>query len=173
MRSCKIYINHTVTIILIGFIISLSACLNNDLPEPTQEGENTFGMKVDGRNWERTYSIFSDPNRAYFSSSGRLKLIGLNTTKDERVEIRVNEVWSIGEYNMAYNISQFCGDSTRFESQKQCEISYKLFDSIRSKVTITRLDTIERIIAGTFEMDLKNNEGTLKEITEGRFDYNY
>jgi hypothetical protein len=157
--------------ILIGFIISLISCFNNDLPEPTQEGEDTFGMKVDGRNWERSYSLLSDPNRAFLSSSGRLTIVGLNTTKDEKVEIRTNEVLSIGEYNMAYNLSQSCGDSTRFESQKQCELSYKLFDSLRSKVIITRLDTIERIIAGTFEMDLKNNEGTLKEITEGRFDF--
>jgi len=50
---------------------------------------------------------------------------------------------------------------------------YYTTSSITGELTITRVDTSNSIISGTFWFDAINAEGEVVEIRDGRFDYVY
>lgn len=146
---------------------------DGDLPAPTTEGLNTFGCKINGKVWIANGAT-NDPGPAgkaieveyeQLSSTTFNLSIFTNANSQDRVQITIPK-GKVGE-NVLRN---------RYEDPFGIyyDNKYRLFNSMEAKpgkVTITRLDTVNRIVSGTFEFDAQfivNKE--VVRITEGRFD---
>ena len=172
------------------FFLILIGCKKEDvLPDITHDGRNTFGMLINGEIWQPYVpGVFSPSSNApsikYDETSNLLIIEAENLHTNESLFFISTNIKNIGIYHFSYkqyanvpdsliNIYDFCKDSTRFELNFICSGSYKLQDSLISKLEITRLDISAKIISGTFSLKMKNQTGNYLEITEGRFDAKY
>lgn len=171
-------------IVVCLILTMLWSCNRDRLPEPTQNGENRIGMKVNGLNWIPYRpgffgpGIYGKPEYVLFDSLGILtidvdvfrfsvstnKKVGNYNVKQTQIDLTYYDFW-----NDIIN----CQFYTRFQRGTNCLGSFKLTSVNNSLVQITKLDTNSKIISGLFWMDLYNKEDTLLKITEGRFDIKY
>ncbi len=174
----------TKLLIITIMMISLVGCwFNNDLdevglPPVTQSGENTFGMLLDGEPWKPTsLSEFLNSTNVYFKPTREFLSIHVsNTSKKEDLWLYAKGIKSVGLYTISSideSITPVCIDSTRLESNNSCNESFKLSNDGKNQLHITRLDTIDRIVSGTFFFDMINPHGETIEISEGRFDFEF
>lgn len=165
-------------------ILVLFSCEKKDLPEPTQTGKNTFGMLVNGVKWlpylAESTPIEGSPINLYYDKSRCLLFIHATNQKNkEQIFLYAHGIARIGNYLFSYRNdisldSLFtCADSTRFEMNNNCSNSYNLKDSLQSVLILTKLDTVNKIVSGTFSLKLYNSLGTTVDITDGRFDVAY
>ncbi len=167
--------------LLLAIIICFITCkkdnngANTTLPEATQEGKNTMGMKVNGEVWT-PYSkcgAFADPCGAidleynqpgspiyYFSFhpartlNGNLSSLIINTTGRLGITTIGNKFDSV---NVSYN--DYRNGTTRYtQSFTQ-----------KGNFTITKLDFTNQIISGTFGFTLYSGIDSIV-ISDGRFD---
>jgi len=155
------------------------------LTPPTQSGANTLSCLVDeqvflaygrrctdfGSTCEEGLSVHYGPKR------GRLTIDAVfSTTKhDERLSISCDSVFAPGivgkQRPFSYRLA-----GLGYSNGNQ---NYSTADPSRTRITITRLDTITHIVSGTFEGHLKSlllNPTTEKPavfVTDGRFDVMY
>ena len=167
-------------------LLVLFSCKKNDpLPAATQNGANTFGCKVNGKPWipdggggfsgikpvEGGYqgSYISDPTKcnAYIRSRKMDRTV---------IHLFIREVCEKGVYDLNSNTGTW--------DVQQRPLSYGLYIDAdknyyitdrehRGKVNVTRADTANGIISGTFNFTAVNP--TTKQtitITDGRFDIN-
>jgi hypothetical protein len=187
MKSFKIYIGYLVLIIQAGFIISLSSCFKDELPEPTQKGEDTLGMLIDGKEWSANtgFDLFGpEKTKArYYTNSQVLIITVRNTTREnsEEIEFFIDKVnteanYAIDSLNPFFQ-EPICWESTRFDpttnDNQSCFQAYYLTKIDSGKVHISTLDTISKIVSGTFEMTLTNFNNETIKITNGRFDLTF
>lgn len=171
-----------VRIIVLVLLCTLG-CGNEEIPPETQDGENTFGMLVDGVPWQPyNPGLFSPGNKRpsiyYYSSSGLIVVIAQDSERDEVLEFAVDSVEDVGLYEANPNLfsavsdtlNYGCQDSTRFEYNWDCKGSFKLNDAVNSMIAITRIDTLEKIVSGTFEMELITDSNDTMRIANGVFD---
>jgi hypothetical protein len=165
-------------------VIFMSSCIKNlfkeekeKLPDVTQTGAHTFGCKINGNIWipngvheiygtsiaALTASFCVEPDRTHF-------YILISATKDydsgpESLLIRINSDQA-GTYilNGRPDPGYHYPSSGSFGGAET--------DSLNTgKVTITKIDRINNIIAGTFEFTaFDKRNGNIYNITEGRFD---
>ncbi len=170
---------------LILLIIFVWSCDKDELPEETQEGKGTFGMLINDEIW-LPYIPVAVPlegqalNIYYSKNSGTLFINAKNTKRKEELFFFIEGIKSIGNYNFSFRNNSkledsifYCVDSTRFQNDKGCTMSFKLIDSTSSNINISKLDTINRIVSGTFYIELYDILGNKLNITNGRFDANY
>lgn len=162
------------SLLLVGLFIA-NSCKSKEetLPAPTTEGLNTFCCKINGKVWIAN-GIRNDQGTAakaieveFKSLSATSFSLSIHThasTKD-RVQLTLpNGVIGthvlINQYNEPFAVY--------YDNQ------VRLFTSMNSnpgKLTITRLDTIQWIVSGTFEfMGQYPVTKQIVRITEGRFD---
>ncbi len=166
-------------------LLFAGSCNKEELPEITDKGENTFGMLVNDTIWlphEPSFFFASrEPAVYYFPESDVLEVSAINTDYDEKICFSIQGISGPDTYPISYKhyraipdsaLSQYepCEDSTRFEMGWNCFQSYTLIDSVQSFFKVTRYDTAKRIVSGTFEMTMQNDEGEVLNITEGRLD---
>lgn len=139
------------------------------LPEATQKGANTIGCYIDGRLWA-TGDIgyiaglgFMQRNKAmnteYICSSYPTKLkISVHSFNRGRIYLHV--------------VSPSEGKSTKIDRIYGDLYNYPyLYDGRKvGEVHITKLDTIRKIVSGTFSADVISSQGDTVQITDGRFD---
>lgn len=164
------------------------------LPDETQQGEDTFGMLVDGNPWQPYYpglipgASDRSPEIFYYNTgynnTGLLYFEAKNYDIDQSIYFSVSNVYSTGTYQADLNLFKLitdslnfhCDDTSRFETNYNyvCDSSYFLQNPSKSFIKITHFDTTEKIVSGRFEMELVNEEmeDTIK-ITEGRFDSHF
>jgi len=142
------------------------------LPAPTTEGLNTFGCKINGKVWLAN-GIRNDQGPAAkaievefkkLSDSTFYLFIHTNANTKDRVQL------SMPKGVLGTNILTYRQDQP---FAIYYDNKFRLFTSNSGKIVITRLDTINRIVSGTFEFD--GEYVVTKEIvriTEGRFDIN-
>ena len=146
-----------------------------DLPAPTIEGLNTFGCKINGKVWIAN-GIRNDQGPAakaievefkQLSASTFYLFIHTNASTKDRVQL------SIPNAVIGTNILEYRPDepfAVYYDNQ------FRLFTTSAlnsGKVVITRLDTVKRIVSGTFEFEgqyIVSKE--IVRVTEGRFDIN-
>jgi len=138
----------------------------DQLPPPTQEGENTFGCLVNGEAWVPQSSI---DNSAIYQSD--FLTIGANFEEREQNII----IWlSEQELKLQPYLlnSQSVNKAFLFNPVSDCD--YETYDPQSGKLTIEFLDFEDFIIAGTFEFEAVSDDcqDTVR-VTEGRFDLNY
>ena len=169
-----------------------------ELPPITTEGKNTFGCYVDGEllvpyprkaikdnlagfyysgKWGEQYHGIFEMSAAMEGNQGyESKVINLQLFK---------RVFDVGEY-MLYNndtlihdtansIYHFNNASLRVkdENGRLTFDSYRVPNPYSGRMEVLRLDTLKRIIAGTFFFDAVNKEGDTIKVTDGRFDLKY
>jgi hypothetical protein len=169
------------------------------LPPITTEGKNTFGCLVDGRLYlPKKGSTFKSPyvKEYYYSERissqfyGTLKIGAERWRADNEPSFQHLEfvlfkrVYSAGEYILYTDSTVYNHDLGM--NQKQSYVRYIMRDSelkidfdsygtinpFAGKLNILRLDTINKIISGTFWFDAVDfKTGDTVEIREGRFDY--
>ncbi len=167
--------NKIFVLLFLSLFFIKCSCKKDTLTNTTQTGANTFAMLVNGELWNMPPCVFCPPI-VQLLDKGLLQVHGLNG--NERLYFYVNTHYLIGNYQinkMWYTKNQIqdsCSFFTRFTENNNC-YSYRLIDSTKSGVSITRLDTINRIVSGTFYMTLSNFQGGQLNITEGRFDGKY
>ena len=155
-------------------LLAMVGCESEDtLPAPTSEGRNTFGCKINGKAWvPNGVSNEHGPSAkaievefTKLSDSTFYLLIHTNASTRDRVQISLTK-GVIGKNVLRNRHDDPFG--IYYDSQ------FRIFNSMESKpgqVVITRLDTLNRIVSGTFEFDgqyVVNKE--IVRITDGRFD---
>jgi|JI7StandDraft_1071085.scaffolds.fasta_scaffold26732_3 hypothetical protein len=144
------------------------------LPPVTIYGAGTFGCLINGRAWP----VYEKGNQNYFLfyHSGRLDL---TYTVDngpsvmfENIVISTNKVNKPGVYWIKYELpgnffNITYGDELFISDSKSNENSFLYLN-------ISRLDSVNRIVSGTFSFSLYNYWGTKRiSVEEGRFDLPY
>jgi hypothetical protein len=177
-------------------LLSMSKC-EREQPEPTftlppvtQSGANTLGFVVDGRVWI-TYGstcyygvggCATNKVVTYYNARRRELSLFTNLTTPKHYEsfdLQLDSLAQVGSYQTTINPTP--GANARAVrslsfGDKANETYYGSFlKPGKGIITITKLDTIQHIIAGTFEGTLRqgNDSTKLVRITEGRFDVLY
>ncbi|MEM9981612.1 MAG: DUF6252 family protein, partial [Bacteroidota bacterium] len=166
----------TKYIYYLGLLI-LFGCISNDsdpdpnlipreetLPDATQTGRNTLGCLVDGEVWlpiSRSLTlaplIVNYLNHS-FSITARKKVNDVNQTIVMAVEDEVN---SIGTYELL-DESQY-----GFFTDLNNDCTYYTSSTHKGTLEITKLDTVNHIIAGRFEFTFQESECPVDETEEG------
>ena len=170
----KILTKITLSLIILLFTIS---CKKDDLPKATQTGSNNMAAKIDGKTWIKTacwgcigagsgisivynskgLSIIAEQNDG--SKNIIIDLLLLNISANTNVQLResngnpsTNSVAEIQDYQ-----------SNKF---------YVTTKNSMGTVTINKLDTTNKIIAGTFEFKVENENdpNDVITVTNGWFD---
>jgi len=165
-----------------------------ELPPITTEGKNTFGCLVEGEllvpyprklikdNFVKSFGINED-------LEGFLE-VGATMEGETGYESRsvginlLNRVFDEGEYvlytdSTTYNSSGYPNSINNVRVRITDKSGNSTFNSWRvpnpdcGRLNVLRLDTLSRIIAGTFYFDAINKEGDTIKVTDGRFDLKY
>ncbi|HLX91466.1 MAG TPA: hypothetical protein VKR32_07275 [Puia sp.] len=179
-------------ILIVVPAISVASCQKSNpsvLPPITQTGENTFGLKVNGKVWvphftcgyfsnpcaELTYSILAADSIGW--TPIWFSLIAGNDAGD-------HSYFQIGPFsdssffhqpgNIADSLNITFSVGPPFVSN---ELAYQKYPGIgNNNFEVTKLDTINKIISGTFSLTLYNgnlNSYDSVNITDGRFDLRF
>lgn len=165
--------------LLLLLIIPLTfSCCNNDddnntevLPPATQTGAGTFACKVNGQNFIDTsggyfncFYQFID-GEYFFHITARDVVSGIDeiTLYSDKVQIEEGETYQLGNYE-EFSITGI----VFFENSTQ---NMNTTSEVPGTLTITKLDTDDFIVSGTFEFDIIHPDtGEIIQIREGRFD---
>jgi hypothetical protein len=140
------------------------------LPPITQAGKNTFGCLVNGKAW-----VAPTQNDALaFYQQGTLSISGLRHLPTfENIELIVIDN-SLSILTGEYPLNQLAQEPLSFASFfSSASCFYEEENTLTGKLTITKIDDVNRVVSGTFEFttELPNCERIV--ITHGRFDINY
>ncbi|RMB63872.1 hypothetical protein EAX61_00350 [Dokdonia sinensis] len=172
-------------LLLVGCFIVL-ACNNDDdnpqepidqLPPITQTGEQTLGCLINGEPFIPSGFGNSAP-RAFYQFVDGTYTLGISGRAGGGDNLRglgigaveVSDIFE-GQYELTEEeIGNFFGDLTigGFFNFNEATTTAN-----PGKLIITKLDTSNFIVSGTFEFTVSNDEGETYEVTEGRFDLNY
>jgi hypothetical protein len=175
-----------LTMLALGFLLlNAASCAKEDgdtLPPETQEGKNTFGCLVNGKVWLKGDSGFMNHSLSA-SMYGDSCVIYANNTADVKIQhlkLIINRKINTAKY---YINSRTYSLLEHNESSCNCIFrSDSLYNQESSNISITYIDTTNRILSGTFAFKAKLKE-TLPltcdcdtsdiNITNGRFDLHY
>ena len=179
------------TVLFLTILLGLS-CSNNDdpqeqLPPITQNGANTFGCIINGEvlipkdgigiPQPRGLTIARRPNKNFIIDAANLK-----DTSGDRIYIYIYNLTSTGTYS--FGLSNGEEDLTFKPDFPYCWVrtfdtttgGIRYFSNTDSgTITITKLDTVNKIVSGTFRLTVfnKDNPHETIEISDGRFDINW
>ncbi|WP_372757499.1 hypothetical protein [Mariniflexile sp.] len=153
-------------LIILAITLGLSCCKNDDdtpknpidqLPPPTQTGENTFGFLINGQ----PISITNSSQMAAIYQGGFIQFGsgGVYIVLDEPFEINNN-------YNLV-------GKVRYVEDNGQESCYYDFNDSYEGFVNFSRIDKTNFIVSGSFEFSTVTDNCEIVNITNGRFDMQY
>lgn len=165
-------------------LIILQGCKKsiNELPEATQTGANTFGLKLDGQYWvPQQFGITTTGTilEARITGLGDFVLNARNFAsepKESEFNILIRNMNATGTYQLNANTDIYPNQSGSYAYYVKRKIN-PLNEWITSSkytgtVTITKRDTINHIVSGTFEFTAGSIDSSAAPITvtEGRFD---
>ena len=187
---------------LVGCCWMITGC-KSALPEPaftlppaSTTGANTLGFLVDGRVWTNYGPICpglgigigpcQDNQLQVLSHAAHgirhfyVTAILATDQHHESFELTVDSVHGPGVYYsgpIAAN-KLFVPNNITFQDEKTFDPAKQIYTSIAPNVTrivLTRVDTVQHIIAGTFEgrLDVIGYPNNFVSITQGRFDVTY
>ena len=152
-----------------------------ELPAVTQEGKNTCGFLVNGKVWLPKGKIGNgEPNlKWWYDPAYRNGTFNINGSRAEKENDSFFTSFAIGISNCT-NIGTYILNKTEAgvaiysDYYKSCIYYYS--DTVignSSFLTITKFDTINKIIAGLFEFTLAKPGCDTIRITKGRFDIKF
>lgn len=164
-------------------LLSTTSCNNDDdnssndpidqLPPPTQTGENTFGCLLDGEPFlpgsgtNPLDCVYQFVNGGYYFSlqanrefNSQLIRLGCST---ENLEIQENQTYILENKQDGNAYGKYFFE-TFFNYTTHTHIG---------QLTITKLDFDNNIVSGTFFYDIEDQNGIVHEIRDGRFDMQF
>jgi len=171
-------------LLLLAFLFSCSKD-PDALPEETQTGANSFGAKIDGELWTPQRFSSAGTSRVLEAAYSGLKNLTItasnfsNSPTETEFELYIKNLTGPGTYplNTATEYGPGAGASYGyFVKRKFYPLNEWITGANRTgTVTITRLDTTERIVSGTFFFDAKSIDSSAADIQvrEGRFDLRF
>lgn len=184
-------------VLTFGWILMLTACHKDGpppntypppidytvLPPATQTGAGTFGCLVDGEVWVprvplgtvtyRDIEALISEKDGTGGGGGSCNLVDIEQQIDNSMEITTGITYF---FSNKYCYPDNPGVALRFKKTNGQRYLSKYFDVDENCVTITRLDTLNNIISGTFNFTAYNdaiNKNDKVVITDGRFDLKY
>lgn len=173
----------------LALLTSISSCKEKEpelsLPPITQDGRSTLGFKANGKVWVNYGDIcnFLDcvdnfvEGRLHKNTDGTYTLIvraDYNYTyKDGKKHVSQN--FSFGAYNVSkpgvYTLTSVHDLGSLVIDMNHNDF-YHLVNDSKITLNVTRLDTVNNIVSGTFEGVLDHYTDSSKKmtITDGRFD---
>ena len=185
----KVILHQYGLILLMLFVLGVimtscskdEASSQEELPELTSEGKNTFGCLVNGEKWVayRSYKVGGGVSLdGYYDSQTKyFQLVASRRVEDENrfesIKLLLDSLTSEGVYNMRVNHLSTKG-LTDYLGNYNCS-RYYYDTTLVHQVSIETFLPEQGIISGTFEMDLVNPScpGDTVKIREGRFDWCY
>jgi hypothetical protein len=173
-----------LTTLALGFLLLNAACCKKDkLPPETQGGYYYFGCLVNGKVWlPRGVPFSSVATIAWSNKKGTYLAIGANKDGSQSIgflvkgiEIKSNNVYILNSNNNSNATFEYKGDKGSF-------CYYQSSSKFPGELTITKYDTINKIVSGRFSFKAVFNftqgnerdcDTTLIDISEGRFDLKY
>ena len=179
----------TKFIITILTLATLNSCELKDyvqpteLPEATQIGKQTFGVKIDEQIWTpfqryKSNSNFKPVPVVWGRMQGEtLRLTVTNQETRESISLMVDKVKGKGTYQfMTYfpkNAIEFSPYASVYQRciDGNCD-QYSIAQNTENEVIITHFDPIQKIYSGTFKVTFQNKENLSETfcLKEGRFD---
>jgi Family of unknown function (DUF6252) len=152
----------------------------SELPPATQTGANTFGAKINGSFWV-PQGFGSIPagnllNAVMMANDITITAQNFSSSPTEtEFVLRVNGVTGPGTYllNTTVTHPSGAGSYAYYVKRKFTPLNEWITSSTNTgSVTITRIDTVNWIVSGTFEFNMLNTYNTPEPlaVTEGRFD---
>ena len=166
-----------IPFLLLAFIMLAANCCEKDddpeLPPITQTGEDTFGCLVDGEVWlPKGQLIYTPRTRVYLERYFDIKIWHIGASR----KISSGFAFRIPEDNLHEGIVNIIVAKSKdlgiyFDLDKKYpNENFSWNKDLQGELIISRLDTINRIVAGTFWFDLMSEKGTKIDIRDGRFD---
>lgn len=167
-------------IISLLIITTFLACCNKDdnpiptnpvdqLPPATQTGANTFGCLLDGQIFKpsltnNSYQCFYQlvDGEYYFLVRGSKNNIGIFVGTEKR---------SITEGQTINLIERLDGNGWGTYFLDTNPYTTNVINT--GELKITKLDFTNNIVSGTFWYDVKDNQGLIHQIRDGRFDMQF
>jgi hypothetical protein len=154
--------------------------LNKPMPEATTSGKNTFGCRINGETWVAYTDSFDallggdkelDVRYRYYDNLGNAQIQASKKIAELECDT-FNQFFTLHIINAKEGVTQFTYNSSLIDWE--LGISYKLDTLSFNEVNITKIDTVESILSGTFKFQLISTDfqDTL-QVTEGRFDAPY
>jgi len=136
----------------------------------TQTGAGTMSAKIDGQSWSST-SIPGLPG-AYATYTGNILTITgsqLQGTSATFLNITIVNVTGTGEFRLGTDSAQGVGT---YGTSGTSDGQWTTTDTETGTVRITKLDTQNKIVSGTFSFRCRSTNATpeIRNITDGRFD---
>ena len=170
-------------ILFVSVILSLMACSKDvlELPPATQTGENTFGAKLDGEFWTPAgFGIVpTAPLLEARFIDDNIKINARNfsiSPTETEFEIYLKNVTEPGIYHLNKKVSIYPNQTESYAYHVKRKIrpldQWVTNANFRGFVNITKVDRINKIVAGTFEFSAESmsNPGEYITVTEGRLD---
>jgi hypothetical protein len=156
------------------------SCEKEKLPKPTEQGRNIFGCKIDDKVFVSKDAVtvpvlkgltpyYDEPTRTMRINAGEPPDKD-NNRYQRYVSLSVSGL-QIGENHLnESNKAQLV-----ISKINQPDAYYETDNVTGGTISITRLDTLENIISGTFSFLAapKQNTGINIKVTDGRFDIRY
>lgn len=158
--------------VLLSLLILLASCKKNDnspLPEATQQGKNTFGCLLDGQVFLPTpsHNVFQPITalQGYFYRHE----IGVRVYGEQgQMYLTLRDAFQPGTYPLGET------STGNFASLNRSMGLFYTSSTRGGSLTLTRIDTVARIMAGTFEFSALDyyhgGTGSTIAVTSGRFD---
>lgn len=151
-----------------------------DLPPATQDGKNTLGFLLNGELWKPQGNNGTGNLDLYYDATFQGGVFNLsayrntsNTTGNRQSLIMYGDSIQVAQKIIFPNKNKF--GLTFWNEAKNC--TYDTFDSstqiISGYFDIKKLDKINRIFSGEFEIKLKKTGCEDVQITQGRFDMKF
>ena len=155
-------------LVLLAVAVATSSCKKEEvdaLPKATQSGQHTFGCLVDGKAFvplppQGINSVKREPLEA---SIYRTDLL-VSANGDGYVDFALRNAFQPGTYPLGETRT---GSYGNYDASAG---SYYTDATHAGTVTLTRIDTVAKIAAGTFQFTGVNRTGQTVTVTEGRFD---
>jgi hypothetical protein len=176
--------------ISLSFLLILLACKKNgnsgiQFPPETQTGLNTFGCYVDGQPFIPSTTLSGNvhpinvhytPASTPYYKAGFLSIQGIDARYSldyaGNVFFQKLPVFGTGEYSLThvFNCVQpyDCDGGDYYNAKER-----KSYFIENGRLTITKLDTVNKIISGRFSFVAKDTLGNRKVVTKGVFDATY
>jgi len=171
-------------------LVLTSSCWKSDRPEisfpaETRSGLNTFGCYIDGSPFVPSTTLFGNvrPISVYYNHdstqyypAGFLSINGIDARYELDVagNVLIQKLQVFGEGNYPISHVFNCIDDYRCDGGGYLNAKEsKNYFIDTGRLTITRLDTINKIISGRFSFVAKDTLGNAREIKNGIFDTKY
>lgn len=170
----------TLIQLLVLFLFSCTACKKHKQPNPdnpyglpnaTQTGANVFACRVNGQNW------ISKSGSLYIRGGLQNSELAVSGFYEQTMGINLN---NFSHSYLSYQLSDTINSYGLYQVNNSCLLNpsggfggVTLVKSTNGLLTLTNVDTIKKILSGTFWFNIKTDYCDTLKITDGRFDIKY